>query len=451
MCYNKKERVREANALDKKQNKTDNKNKEKGFRSYFFRLFGKYNFRNEKSFVSFGKWLIFIILLLVEAFILLQHIAYFTTSGGWTGLMILIVLETLLTAVSATQFFIADKSKGQLFFYALNLVIACGFLFMYRGIYALIIYMLVLTEFYISADKRIPASAHFAIGAPLYAVAYALQIYFNYDGNIATISLITEAVATAFTLFIHFLIVEIGLAFYRQFLKLDKTLKELDASKKELEKAYQVVKEVSALEERQRIAKDIHDTAGHSITTVIMQTESAKLIIGENPEEAKQKIISANLQAKHALEELRDSVHLLSGIDAGQTLQSALKKIVNESTDGTNIVIRYDIEDISVSPAKFRFLCNTLKEGLSNAFRHGGATAFWFECKLDGDKISFLLSDNGRGIQTEKLKLGYGLKSMKDRAKALGGEIVFTSEKGEGFEIKLILPADEKGEIWNKK
>lgn len=455
MCYNKKRNDKSrTNLLDTKRNdgkQTENKNKEKGIRSYFFRLFGKYDFRDEKSFVSFGKWLIFIILLLVETVLALEYIAEFSTNGGWGGLMILLVTIALLTIASGLQFIVKDKSKAQFFLYALSLAFACGFMFISEGLYALIIYMLVLTEFYISADKRIPAYALFAIGAPLYAVCYALQIYFNYHGNIELISLITESVATAFTLFIHFLVVQIALAFYRQFLKLDKTLKELDKSKKELEKAYQVVAEVSALEERQRIAKDIHDTAGHSITTVIMQTESAKLIIGENPEEARQKIISANLQAKHALEELRDSVHLLSGIDAGETLKSALTKIVNESTDGTNIIIRSEIEDIQVSSAKFRFLCNTLKEGLSNAFRHGGATAFWFECKADGDKIRFLLSDNGKGVTGGKLKLGYGLKSMKDRAKALGGEIYFTSEEGDGFEIKLILPADTKREVWNKQ
>ena len=93
----------------------------------------------------------------------------------------------------------------------------------------------------------------------------------------------------------HFLIVQVAVAFYRQYVKLNKTLKELDESKQKLEEAYTKVKEVSALEERQRIAKDIHDTAGHSLTTVIMQTESAKLIVEKNPEEAKKKIVSANL------------------------------------------------------------------------------------------------------------------------------------------------------------
>ena len=217
-------------------------------------------------------------------------------------------------------------------------------------------------------------------------------------------------------------------------------MQELDASKKELEKAYAVVAEVSALEERQRIAKEIHDTAGHSITTVIMQTEAAKRILEENPAEAKSKIVAANLQAKHALEELRDSVHLLSGNNANQTLKTALENIIHESTDGTGIKIRSSIEEIEVSEAKFRFLCNTLKEGISNGLRHGGATAFWFELKREESSLYFLLSDNGRGAGT-KLTLGFGLSTMQERARSLGGEAYFESLE-EGFELRLALPVD---------
>ena len=194
----------------------------------------------------------------------------------------------------------------------------------------------------------------------------------------------------------------------------------------------------------ERIAKDIHDTAGHSITTVIMQTEVAKRIIDKNPEEAKTKIISANLQAKHALEELRDSVHLLSGMQKGETLKTALEKIIHESTDGTGLTVRSQIEDVVVSPAKHRFLCNTLKEGISNGLRHGTATAFWFELKEESNKIAFLLSDNGNGVDINDLRLGFGLSAMQERARAFGGEVRFHSEKDEGFELHLFLPSDKK-------
>ena len=169
-----------------------------------------------------------------------------------------------------------------------------------------------------------------------------------------------------------------------------------------------------------------------------MQTEAAKRILEQDPKEAKQKIVAANLQAKHALDELRDSVHLLSGSSANQTLRSALQDILNESTDGTEIVIRSNVEDVSVSSAKQRFLCNSLKEGISNGLRHGKATAFWFELREEEGKVHFLLSDNGVGVQG-KIQQGFGLSSMQSRAKSLGGEVFFESVDGEGFELRITL------------
>ncbi len=201
--------------------------------------------------------------------------------------------------------------------------------------------------------------------------------------------------------------------------------------------------EVTALEERQRIAKEIHDTAGHSLTTVIMQTETAKRIIDSNPQEAKQKLIAANLQARHALEELRDSVHLLSGSEEQTTLKDALLAVIHESTDGTGITIRSSIEDIELLPAKHRFLCNSLKEGISNGLRHGGATAFWFELKKEEGKICFLLSDNGRGLGGKEMQAGFGLTAMRDRARALGGEATYFSDE-EGFELQVKIGVDDE-------
>ena len=102
------------------------------------------------------------------------------------------------------------------------------------------------------------------------------------------------------------------------------------------------------------------------------------------------------------------------------------------------------MEDITVSQAKRRFICNTLKEGISNGLRHGGATAFWFELKIVDGKIHFLLSDNGKGLNTEGFKSGFGLTTMRDRARTFGGEVCIMSEPGEGLELNLTLPVDEK-------
>ncbi len=422
------------------------KRSEKGFRSYFFRVFGKYDFQDKEQFVRFGKWLLFILLVLIEMLMLLKHV---DTHGlrDWPMIVTILSIEVIFTVSQALKLFVFQSDKMRL--YALDAALSCSFMFLTEGFYPIAIFMIVLTEFYITAEGTKPAIAMVCLGGFIFEVGFILRRWIFLDGELSLLPIFTQSFGSLLALLLHFLTVQIGMAFYRQFLKLKKTLTELDNSKKELEKAYAVVAEVTALEERQRIAKDIHDTAGHSITTVIMQTEAAKRIIEKNPEEAKAKIVAANLQAKHALEELRDSVHLLSGAQVKETLCLALENIIHDSTDGTNITIRSQIEDVEVSPAKHRFICNTLKEGISNGLRHGGATAFWFELKEQDGVIAFLLSDNGKGLDMTDLKIGFGLSAMQERAKSLGGEVRFDSEEDEGFELHLFLPLDkntEKGE-----
>ena len=254
--------------------------------------------------------------------------------------------------------------------------------------------------------------------------------------------LISNAFNDLIVFALHFLLVNFLLLIYRKNEEIAQRAKELAESNQKLAEAMEKLKEVTALEERQRIAKDIHDTAGHSITTVIMQTEAAKLALENDPAGAKRSIVAANLQAKHALEELRESVHLLSGREGGESLRDMLVGIVHESTDGTGIAVRYDIDDITLCDAKSRFLCNTLKEGISNGLRHGKATAFYFELKKGEKDAEFLLSDNGTGMDISALKEGFGLRGMHARAESLGGSVWFETEIDEGFEIHLRLPLD---------
>ncbi len=317
------------------------------------------------------------------------------------------------------------------------------------------LYIVILSEFYLGQEKISGSIAMGAASIVIFLISRAVSGLVNGDTlNIA--NLITGAFNDLLLMALHFFVFNFAIQIYRKNKELDSTLKELRESNGKLSAAYEELnesneklrvayghlQEVTVLEERQRIAKDIHDTAGHSITTIVMQTEAAKLLIDSDPAEAKRRIAAANIQAKSALEELRESVHLLSGGTDRLTLKESLLNIIHESTDGTGIVIRADIEDIDLCDAKRRFLRNTLKEGISNGLRHGNATAFYFELRREGDKIMFLLSDNGSGMAITKLREGFGLRGMSTRAEALGGSVRFETEKDEGFEIHITLPAD---------
>ena len=110
------------------------------------------------------------------------------------------------------------------------------------------------------------------------------------DERVALDMLISNAFEDLIIFVLHFLIMNFLLLIYRKNEEIAKRVKELDESNQKLAEsnqklaeAMEKLKEVTALEERQRIAKDIHDTAGHSITTVIMQTEAAKLALERDP------------------------------------------------------------------------------------------------------------------------------------------------------------------------
>ena len=412
----------------------------------FIRILEKYNIRNEGQFLHFGKWVLFVLIVFMELLIVLQHLELTIDNQNWDTFVALMGLVLTLTVVEIAKNFVQQSESNRWTIYIIEALATCSFLSFSEGVYALVLYMLVLTQFYIGAQKFRTSLWMFVTSIPLFMLCYVLQVQiWQGINNIRFVEALRETFGAILALSMHFLSVQICLTFYKQYLQLSAVLKELSENKQELEKAYSVVAEVTALEERQRIAKEIHDTAGHSLTTVIMQTEAAKRLIEKQPEEAKHKIIAANLQAKHALEELRESVHILSGAQEEKTLKDDLENVIHESTDGTGICIRSAIEDISVSKAKHRFLCNTLKEGISNGLRHGGASAFWFELKIYEEKIRFLLSDNGKGLGGKALAAGYGLTTMKERVKSFGGEIYFESAEDEGFEIRLIMPLD-KGE-----
>ncbi len=420
----------------------DRKQKKAAFREKMSRFFEKYDLREKHVLVAFGKRILFGLVLFFEVLLLLQFFGTWTVAQGWLRFCLFFVAIAGMGITEALKLFVVKKSSRKAVCYGVDFCCVFTLAGIVGNNYLVVLYITLLTELYFSIDKAFRSFGAFLAILFFYVITYGLANFFYLGAELTTMQIITQSFSSLMALTLHFFIVRFAMSFYRQYLRLDKALKELDESKTELEKAYAELKEVTVLAERQRIAKNIHDTAGHSITTVIMQTEAAKLIIDENPAEAKAKIIAANLQAKHTLEELRGSVHLLSGVEEKEPLKSALQRTISESTDGTELVIRSEIEDITVSDEKYRLLYNTLKEGISNGLRHGKATAFWFELKTENGDIYFLLSDNGSGLEIGQLKEGFGLSGLKREAARLGGEASFVSEKEEGFEIHLRLPAD---------
>lgn len=390
-------------------------------------------------FVRSWKIAIFCLLLFVEILIGVTNrdAVYFHTPAWYVEIPVFAVI----TVENAVKMWALRRMSAKIPCYVIDTIALVVLTLFTNGELVSTLYIVVLTEFYLNQKHFSANLAMFASSIGLFLIARTISGAFR-GTDIDLISLITSAFNDLLIIAFHYLIVNFTLQTYRKNREAKKANEELHESNEKLNEAYRELQEVTALEERQRIAKDIHDTAGHSITTVIMQTEAAKLIIESDPQEAKRRIAAANLQAKHALDELRESVHLLSGLSEQFTLKEQLEEIIHDSSDGTDITVRYEIDDISLCDAKRRFLCNSLKEGISNGLRHGNATAFWFELRAEGKHVNFLLTDNGTGSELSEMREGFGLQGMHRRAESLGGEVWFHTEKDEGFEIHITLPKD---------
>lgn len=395
--------------------------------------------------IDLGKVLVFVTLVLTEVILIVTNRKYLVAGfEGFYAIFFTTPIVAIHLVVNAIKLFAMRSFRQKIPCYVLDILLLSFLTYVTTGEMISTIFIVVLSEFYLSQEQF---WGNFAMGMSSFVVYLIMFIVSRSLKNVPISSLdmlISSVFGDAVLFVLHFLFVNFAVVILRKNAELDDRMQELDESNEKLRIALENAKEVTLLKERQRIAKDIHDTAGHSITTVIMQTEAAKIAIGKDSEDAKHKIIAANLQAKHALEELRESVHLLSGMEEFRSLKDSLQSIVDESTDGTEIVIRSDIDDVRLCQAKHRFVCNTLKEGISNGLRHGNATAFYFSFQKEEEGVRFLLSDNGTGV--DDIKEGFGLSGMRKRAESLGGEVKFESEAGEGFEIDMYLPFDQSRE-----
>jgi len=235
----------------------------------------------------------------------------------------------------------------------------------------------------------------------------------------------------------------------RQRKKLSETMYELKIKSKELENTYLKLKETSQeleeftiMAERNRIAREIHDTVGHTLTTVLMELEAGERLTEVDIPLSKEKIGLAKEQVRRGLQDIRESVRTLQ---AGRELMGfvpSLKLLIEETTKHGSVYFNYDIKEIpKLSASQEKAIYRALQEGITNGIRHGKSTAFVFILEYVNGNVHFMLQDNGTGSDT--IIKGFGLTAMEARVKESGGIFMVHSEPGEGFQINITLPVEE--------
>ena len=202
------------------------------------------------------------------------------------------------------------------------------------------------------------------------------------------------------------------------------------------------VEELATVQERNRIARDLHDSLGHSLTVFNLHLGAAIRLIHTNPTEAEALLKEIQQLGSRALAEVSQSVAMLRADPlAGQDLAGAIALLVDQFHRTTGVLPNTKITLTQPLPHQYNLtIYRIVQEGVTNISKHAAATQIDLHLEKTATGIRVELTDNGRGFEPEKNTTGFGLRGMRERVWALGGTLDLLTSPGQGCRIIVSLP-----------
>jgi NarL family two-component system sensor histidine kinase YdfH len=228
--------------------------------------------------------------------------------------------------------------------------------------------------------------------------------------------------------------------------QLEAAHRELEATHKELVAASSRITVLTRLTERQRLARDLHDTLAQGLAGLVMQLQVADSYQTEHHFEHAQAIIQqAILRARTTLAEARQTIDELrhASIRTNE-LEQAVHEEIEHFTNLTGIPCEVELSMLSVIPSELgEHVLRMIGEGLSNVARHACARAVWIGATRCENSVQLELRDNGIGFDPATVGQSsghYGLLGLRERAKLCRGQLEIVSAAGVGTRLRLSLP-----------
>jgi two-component system, NarL family, sensor kinase len=204
---------------------------------------------------------------------------------------------------------------------------------------------------------------------------------------------------------------------------------------------------LGAVEERNRLAREIHDTLAQGLTATALQLESADALLDAGSERAHEPLRRALSLTRSNLEEAKRSVlDLRAAPLEGRPLSEALRALVDRWEAQTGISARYRAVNGSrpLPPSVEAALYRICQEALTNVARHAEAERVIVRLVATPEQVRLAVEDDGRGFETSKVPGDrHGLVGMRERAEVLGGALKVYSEKGAGTRIEATVPLEK--------
>lgn len=201
------------------------------------------------------------------------------------------------------------------------------------------------------------------------------------------------------------------------------------------------IEDQATLQERNRIAREIHDALGHALTAQSIQLENALLFLPSGAEKTESFLREAKQLGSRALQEVRRSIATLrSDPLQGQSLATAIAQAVTEFGNTTGIIPDYTIQLSQPIPTEISTaLYRVVQEALTNIYKHSAATAVSLHLHQNSKTLHLQIVDNGQGFDPQGNTTGFGLQGMRERTAALGGQFFLSSQPGKGCQIRVLI------------
>ncbi len=215
---------------------------------------------------------------------------------------------------------------------------------------------------------------------------------------------------------------------------------ELEGTRARLLDYSRQVEKITLLEERNRIARELHDSLGHALAGILMQVDAARQVIPANQAKGLELLDSAYQNISHSMDTVRDTVRRLrpAGYKNPASSLAELARTFRQTT-GVQVDVRTEGTPYELFPSVETALYRNTQEALTNALRHGKAKHVLVQLTFRPEAVELDIRDDGAGAPG--FSKGFGLSGMEERTELAGGSVSFNGENG--FQIKMHIPRRE--------
>ncbi|MBW4491421.1 MAG: sensor histidine kinase [Trichocoleus desertorum ATA4-8-CV12] len=220
-----------------------------------------------------------------------------------------------------------------------------------------------------------------------------------------------------------------------------KAKEALAAAHEQLRQYALQIEELAAVQERNHIAREIHDSLGHTLTAQNIQLQTAAKLWQRDPDQAHTFLQQAQQLAATAMQEVRRSVRALREDSEEPPLEEAIAHLAKDFQQGTGVEISTSIKGQTIiCPRMSKTLHRIVQEALTNIRKHAQATQVNIQLSTTAIDVNLVIEDNGQGFDPNQQSNGFGLQGMRERVAAISGTLQLETKPEGGCRIIVKLP-----------